>query len=65
MKLTKIRAGYYEYEDFFVYQETSGWWHLYQWENKENVESRYILSGDTLRLVKAKLELFFDFEAGV
>jgi len=58
MKITKVRAGYYEYGNYFIYRDDYSkgrWWYVYEWENTERTESRFITVADSLRYATEQL----------
>lgn len=63
MKLVKIRAGYYDYKQFSLIQEESGWWTVYEW-NTNHTESIYVCSADRLRFAKTQLKQFIEQKVG-
>jgi len=55
MKLTKVRDGYYEYKNFFIYKpdEQERVWLVYEWMNgKKYGESYYVGHAATLKATK-------------
>jgi len=63
MILNKIRAGYYDHQQFSLIKEDSGWWTVYEW-NAEHTESTYICSSDKLEFAKLQLKMFIELRAG-
>ena len=54
MKLTKVRAGYYEYSNFFIYKPEANepWWIVYEWIDRATTESAYVIHAASLRDAK-------------
>jgi hypothetical protein len=64
MTLTKVRAGYYDYNQYSLIKEESGWWTVYEW-NTDHTESTFVCSADRLRFAKTQLRMFIEQRVGV